>query len=72
MVVSIVISLTKNVPVNRWVRTLDPDHLPADFAQRDPRRPWAAWNRARTVLTVLALCANCLALALLLSMAGLT
>lgn len=56
---TIAISLTKNVPVNRWVRTLDPDHLPADFAQRDPRRRWGSWNRVRTALSTLALIVNC-------------
>ncbi|MBO8198056.1 DUF1772 domain-containing protein [Streptomyces smyrnaeus] len=64
--VTVVISLTKNVPVNKWVRTLDPDNLPADFADRDPRRHWGAWNQRRSALTVLALVANCAALTLLL------
>ncbi|GDY31056.1 DUF1772 domain-containing protein [Gandjariella thermophila] len=67
---AITISLVKNVPVNRWVRTLDPDNLPADFPSRDPRRPWAAWNRVRTTLTVLALLTNCVAVTLLLMAAG--
>ncbi|GAA3105062.1 DUF1772 domain-containing protein [Nonomuraea salmonea] len=56
---TIAISVTKNVPVNRWVRTLDPDHLPDDFAQRDPRRQWGSWNRVRTALSTLALIVNC-------------
>jgi uncharacterized membrane protein len=60
------ISLMKNVPTNRWVRTLDPDSLPANFAERDPRRSWARWNRVRTTLTVTALLLNCLAVGLLL------
>ncbi|ONI77911.1 hypothetical protein ALI144C_31400 [Actinosynnema sp. ALI-1.44] len=63
---SITISLVVNAPVNRWMRTLDPDNLPADFAQWDPRPRWAAWNRARTTLTVLALFVNCAAIALLM------
>ncbi|MET7456658.1 anthrone oxygenase family protein [Streptomyces sp. NPDC005574] len=61
-----VISVTKNVPVNRWMRTLDPDHLPADFATRDPRPTWGAWNRRRSWLTVAALAVNCVALGVLL------
>ncbi|WP_328447980.1 DUF1772 domain-containing protein [Amycolatopsis sp. NBC_00438] len=61
---TITISLLKNVPVNKWVRALDPDDLPADFAGRDPRPGWGRWNRTRTVLSVLALLANCLALGL--------
>lgn len=63
---AITVSLTKNVPVNKWVRSLDPDDLPADFADRDPRRHWGTWNTTRAVLAVAGLLANCLALALLL------
>ena len=59
-----VISVTKNVPVNKWIRTVDPDRLPADFAAQDPRPAWGRWNRLRSVLAVLALVANCAALAL--------
>ncbi|MGH4024648.1 MAG: anthrone oxygenase family protein [Pseudonocardiaceae bacterium] len=63
---TVAISIGKNVPVNRWVRALDPDRLPDDFAAQDPRRRWGAWNRTRTWLAVLALLANCAALATLL------
>jgi uncharacterized membrane protein len=63
---TVAISLTKNVPVNKWVQSLDPDHLPADFPSHDPRRHWGTWNRRRTTLTALALLTNCGALALLL------
>lgn len=63
---TVAISIGKNVPVNRWVRALDPQRLPDDFAARDPRPGWGAWNRARTWLAVLALLANCAALATLL------
>lgn len=63
---TVAVSLAKNVPVNRWIRTLDPDRLPADFAERDPRRSWGGWNRARTALAVLALLFNCVAVGLLL------
>jgi uncharacterized membrane protein len=58
-----VISLTKNVPVNRLIRTFDPDHLPADFASRDPRPGWGRWNRRRSVLGMLAFVINCTTLA---------
>jgi hypothetical protein len=58
------ISVTKNAPVNRWMRTIDPDNLPADF--RDPRREWGAWNRRRSLLTIAALVLNCAALGFLL------
>jgi uncharacterized membrane protein len=59
-----VISLTKNVPVNKWIRTVDPDRLPADFAAQDPRPSWGRWNRVRSLLAVFALVANCAAVVL--------
>ncbi|MGW3497527.1 anthrone oxygenase family protein [Streptomyces sp. NPDC001020] len=58
------ISLTKNAPVNRWMRTIDPENLPEDF--QDPRGSWGAWNRRRSLLTIVALVANCAALGFLL------
>nr|CAM34341.1 hypothetical protein [Streptomyces tendae] len=63
---AMVVSVTKNVPVNRWIRTLDPEALPADFAGRDPRAKWGAWNRTRCVLAVFALLLNAAGLALVL------
>ncbi|MER6666886.1 DUF1772 domain-containing protein [Amycolatopsis japonica] len=63
---TVVVSLVKNVPVNKWIRTLDPDELPADFAERDPRRHWGYWNRVRTTLAVLGLLINCVAVGILL------
>ncbi|WP_328393734.1 DUF1772 domain-containing protein [Streptomyces sp. NBC_00390] len=63
---TVTISLIKNVPVNKWVQTLDPDNLPDDFEANDPRWNWGAWNHRRSVLTLLALLVNCAALALLL------
>lgn len=63
---AIVISLVKNVPVNRWIKTLDPENLPPDFASVDPRRYWGGWNRARAVLAVAAFGANCAALTALI------
>ncbi|MCX2923037.1 DUF1772 domain-containing protein [Streptomyces sp. NEAU-W12] len=58
------ISVTRNAPVNRWMRTIDPEHLPEDF--RDPRREWGTWNHRRSLLTITALVANCAALGFLL------
>ncbi|MFJ3904256.1 anthrone oxygenase family protein [Streptomyces sp. NPDC090025] len=52
------VSLTKNVPINRWLSTLDPQALPADFERRDPRERWIRWNRVRGSLAVAALVAN--------------
>ncbi|MFI9388406.1 anthrone oxygenase family protein [Kutzneria sp. NPDC052558] len=65
-VATVVVSLTKNVPVNKWVRTVDPEELPADFADLDPRPGWGRWNRVRTVLATLALAANCAAIGVVL------
>lgn len=61
-----VISVTKNAPVNRRMRALDPDDLPAGFAESNPRAAWGAWNRRRSVLTIGALLVNCAALGQLL------
>jgi uncharacterized membrane protein len=46
----VLVSLTWNVPVNNWELTLDPDHLPADWARRDPRPTWLKWHIVRTAL----------------------
>jgi uncharacterized membrane protein len=59
-----IVSLTKNAPVNKWMATLDPERLPADFV--DPRKQWVAWNQVRTVLAVAALIGNVVAIGLLL------
>ncbi|MEV7601786.1 DUF1772 domain-containing protein [Kitasatospora sp. NPDC089797] len=63
---TIVISITKNVPINKWIQTIDPENLPADFAAVDPRGQWGPWNRRRSVLAVLAMVVNCAALCALL------
>jgi hypothetical protein len=54
----IAVSATRNVPMKRWVMSLRPEALPEDFAQRDPRKRWGAWNLVRTVLAVAALVLN--------------
>lgn len=58
LAVVITISVSKNVPVNRYVSSLDPDRQPGDWAQRDPRRRWRNWNLVRTSLAVLAFAVN--------------
>jgi uncharacterized membrane protein len=63
---TVTISIIKNVPVNKWVQTLDPERLPADFTARDPRPAWGRWNQIRARLTVLALLLNCIGLTLVL------
>lgn len=50
------ISLTKNVPINKWIGTLDA--IPEGWERIDPRERWKNWNLARTTLAVLALVCN--------------
>lgn len=64
LAVVMAISVIKNVPVNRYVMSLDPQHRPEDWAQRDPRRRWRNWNLARTSLALAALAANAVGAAL--------
>lgn len=63
LVVVMVISVRKNVPMNRYVMSLNPDHQPDDWAERDPRQRWQRWNLLRTSLAVLALLLNAAATA---------
>jgi uncharacterized membrane protein len=60
------VSLTKNVPINKWVATLDPDNLPADWERVDPRKRWRDWNLVRTALATLGLAGNVALVAILL------
>lgn len=50
-----------NVPINRRVKGLDPERMPADWA--DPRPLWRRWHLLRTVLAFVALALNAAALA---------
>jgi uncharacterized membrane protein len=59
------VSVTKNVPVNRLVSTLDADRQPADWARLDPRRRWRTWNLVRTALALAAFATNVTATVLL-------
>jgi uncharacterized membrane protein len=61
-----VISVVKNVPINRYVKSLDPDAQPADWPDHDPRARWQSWNLTRTVLALTALAANVTAASTLL------
>jgi uncharacterized membrane protein len=63
--VTVTISITKNVPINKWVRTLDPERLPADWPGVDPRARWKRWNNVRTACTGVALLCNVFAIACL-------
>lgn len=56
------VSHLANVPINRRVKSVDPERIPADWT--DPRPLWRRWHFLRTVLAVVALVCNGLALAL--------
>ena len=60
------VSVTKNVPINKWVATLDPDNLPADWESVDPRKRWRDWNLVRTSFATLGLAGNVLLVGILL------
>jgi uncharacterized membrane protein len=64
-VTTMAISVAKNVPVNKWVQTLDPDRLPADFDRIDPRENWGLWNRVRSGTATAVFALNCASLGLL-------
>lgn len=63
---TVLISLTKNVPINKWVQRLDPERLPPGLDPTDQRRTWGRWNALRSWLAVGALIVNCAAVALAL------
>ena len=50
------VSHLANVPINRRVKSVDPDHIPADWS--DPRPLWRRWHLLRTVLAVAASAVN--------------
>ncbi|GAA4982420.1 putative membrane protein [Nonomuraea thailandensis] len=50
------VSQTRNVPINRRVKSLDPQAIPPDW--EDPRGLWGKWNLVRTSFAVLALVGN--------------
>ena len=54
----VTVSLTKNVPINKWIAALDTERMPADWASVDPRKRWRDWNLVRTALATLGLVGN--------------
>jgi uncharacterized membrane protein len=56
-----VVSHFANVPINKVMRTLDPDDMPERFD--DPRPLWRRWHHLRTALALLALTVNAVAIA---------
>jgi hypothetical protein len=62
----LVVSVTRSVPIKKWVISLRPDDLPPDWDEHDPRRVWGTWNLIRTALAVAVLVANAVAVGFLL------
>jgi uncharacterized membrane protein len=58
-----VVSHYCNVPINRRVKGLDPNQVPAQW--QDPRALWRRWHLLRTALAVVAFAVNAAALAAL-------
>jgi uncharacterized membrane protein len=58
-----VVSHLCNVPINRRMRALDPENIPADW--EDPRPAWRRWHLLRTVLAMIALVLNSVAVTLI-------
>ncbi|MCP2341082.1 DUF1772 domain-containing protein [Actinomadura rupiterrae] len=66
LLVVMAISLVKNVPINRYVMSLDPAARPAGWEQADPRVRWRNWNMLRTSLALAGLAVNAAAVAALI------
>jgi uncharacterized membrane protein len=62
LAVVMAISITRNVPVNKYVSRLDPAQEPAEWARVDPRLRWQRWNLVRTVVALIAFGVNVVAL----------
>lgn len=66
LVVVMAISVIKNVPINRYVMSLDPADRPAGWEQADPRVRWRNWNLLRTSLALAGLAVNAAAVTALI------
>jgi uncharacterized membrane protein len=58
-----VVSHFCNVPINRRVKTIDPQEIPPDWA--DPRPLWRRWHLLRTALAMLGLLVNGVAITMM-------
>lgn len=64
---TVLVSLTRNVPINKWLKTLDPESLPPDFDRLLHRRVrWRDWNLVRASFTLVALGVDAVAIGVLL------
>jgi uncharacterized membrane protein len=57
-----VVSVTRTVPINKWVTAQDPARMPDDWERHDPRERWRTWNLVRSSLAAAALLVNLVAL----------
>jgi len=55
------VSITKNVPINRFIMSLDSECQPDEWARIDPRATWRTWNLIRTTLALAAFLTNVIA-----------
>ncbi|HEY1621156.1 MAG TPA: DUF1772 domain-containing protein [Streptosporangiaceae bacterium] len=55
------VSITKNVPINRFIMSLDSEQQPEEWARIDPRETWRTWNLIRTSLALAAFITNVIA-----------
>jgi uncharacterized membrane protein len=63
LVISVmVVSVTRTVPINKWVTAQDPARMPDDWERQDPRARWRTWNAVRSSLATAALVVNLVAI----------
>jgi uncharacterized membrane protein len=55
------VSIIKNVPINRYIMSLDSGRQPDDWTRLDPRSGWRRWNLIRTALATAAFVTNIVA-----------
>jgi uncharacterized membrane protein len=55
------VSIIKNVPINRFIMSLDSRRQPDDWTLLDPRACWRRWNLIRTALALAAFATNIVA-----------
>jgi uncharacterized membrane protein len=55
------VSITKNVPINRFIMSLDSERQPEEWTRLDPRATWRTWNLIRTSLALAAFITNVIA-----------
>lgn len=55
------ISIFKNVPINRYVTSLNPQRRPDGWDKNDPRKKWRKWNTSRALFAVMAFGVNSVA-----------